>query len=86
MYSRLNCYVHKTRYDELMGIVEKKHGIMSTIQPEENGVKPRTEGDFVEVEVNFKTLNDLNGFIYSAYGAFGVYFYIATVAYVTTLF
>ncbi|MBR3280575.1 MAG: hypothetical protein IKI57_01835 [Clostridia bacterium] len=86
MYSRLNCFVHKTRYDDIMQLIEKKKGIMSTIQPEENGVKPRSEGDFMELEINFENLNDLNAFIYGAYQSYGVYFYVATIAYVTTVF
>ena len=86
MYSRLNCFVHNTRYDELMQIVEKVHGILSTIQPGENGVKPKSDNDFIEIEVNFKTLDELNRFIYGAYQTMGVYFYIATVEYVTTVF
>ncbi len=81
MFTRINCCVHEMHYKECIEEVKKNDGMLSTIQPEH-----QLDNHFVEVEANFKNLNDANKFIYRMFFSFGLHFYVETMRYVVKAF
>jgi len=81
MFRQLVVGVHKTKYEECLNTAKEKKGILSTIQP-----SPDKNSDFIPVEINFKDCNDMNSFIYSMFMKAGLYFYVNTCIFKSTIF
>ena len=81
MFTRVNCYVHDSHYDECLELVKKINGVLSSVQPER-----KTDSHYVEVEANFKNLNDANSFIYKMFFRYGLHFYVEQMQYVSKYF